>query len=154
MTGPATAVIGAVLVALTACTGSGDRDGEPGATPTAASPTTDAASAPRSDGDAGSTITPTGADMQSLLALRRDLARAAAQHKGDCGRTAAALERVVADHQPFVDRMRRFQEDEAGKKVWDARYRAESEELMTSLVGDVGACIRDPAIAAVWKKMR
>lgn len=138
----------------------GDKPADPAAkpaeTPTAAKP---AADEPADDDSADEPAAeggekPTAEDMDNAFNMMKDLAAAANENKEDCAKMAAAMDKVVTKNEALVKKMGSLRNDEEAKKMWEEKYKSESETVMMSMMGAMQKCATDPAVGEVMKKMR
>lgn len=111
---------------------------------------------------APTTTAPTMADaefdavMDQLVAMLHEIAAAFERANGDCGKGAAGLEKVLADNQAFLDKMRTYRDNPEMTRKAEEWMQGHLNEVMQPAMrmAELGQkCANDPQFAAAMKKM-
>ncbi|MGE0866948.1 MAG: hypothetical protein AB7P03_00185 [Kofleriaceae bacterium] len=68
-----------------------------------------------------------------MVGMMTQFATVAQENKDNCDAMGAALEKLVAEHKPFVEWAKKQDEDPAKKKEFEDKCKAKSEETMKKL---------------------
>lgn len=88
---------------------------------------------------------------KAAIAMMQALAKAAADHKGDCDAQADALQVIVDDNAELMTEMKEADKDPAKKKYFEDTHADEAMQIMGGMMGDLSDCQDNAKLQKVFE---